>query len=112
MDLEPGDVWWAAPDPAPVGREQAGQRPVVVISNRAFHALATTLVMVVPVTTTDRRWLNHVELPQSAGLGRVSFAMTEQVRTISRERLLRRVGSVSSTELKRMRELVAAFIEA
>lgn len=107
----PGDVWWAAPDPAPIGREQAGQRPVVIVSTPAFHAMATTLVMAVPVTTTDRGWLNHVALSPRSGLGRDSFAMTEQIRTISRERLLRRAGSASPAQLDRIRDLVALYLD-
>lgn len=103
MDLTPGDVWWAAPDSS-VGREQRGRRPVVVVSGASYLEAVTTLVVTVPVTTTDRGWPNHVPLELDQGTPSApSFAMTEQVRTISRERLAERIGRVSPDCLERMR---------
>lgn len=91
-----GELWWAAPDPS-VGREQAGRRPVLVISNARYHEAVTTLVVTVPVTSVERRWPNHVRICSSSGLPHDSFAMTEQVRTISRTRLVERIGAVESS---------------
>ena len=63
MELTPqprtGELWWAAPDPS-VGRERAGRRPVLVISNARYHDAVTMLVVTVPVTSVDRHWPNHV----------------------------------------------------
>lgn len=102
MELTPhpstGELWWAAPDP-PVGREQSGRRPVLVISNALYHHAVTTLVVAVSVTSVDRRWPNHVRIPRGAGLPQDSFAMTEQVRTISRKRLVERIGVVGDDVL-------------
>ena len=70
--VEPGEVWWALPDPA-VGREQSGRRPVLIVSNERFHRTVTTLVVVVPVTTKDRRLPNHVELNAVVGMEQRSF---------------------------------------
>ena len=107
--VEPGDVWWALPDPA-VGREQSGRRPVLIVSNERFHRTVTTLVVVVPVTTKDRRWPNHVELNAGAGVEQRSFAMTEQVRTISRQRLAKKIGVVEGTVLRNVREWLLDYI--
>ncbi|RAX24149.1 type II toxin-antitoxin system PemK/MazF family toxin [Actinomyces sp. Z3] len=93
-----GELWWAAPDPV-VGREQSGRRPVLVISNARYHQAVTTLAVTVPVTSVDRRWPNHVRIPRGAGLPQDSFAMTEQVRTISRRRLVERIGVVGDDVL-------------
>ncbi|MCZ4539166.1 type II toxin-antitoxin system PemK/MazF family toxin [Dietzia maris] len=75
-DPTPGEVIWVVVDPA-VGREQSGRRPAVVVSSRAHISLADTLVMVVPVTSVDRGWSNHVLLRGDV-LDRDSWAMTEQ----------------------------------
>lgn len=88
-----GQVWWATLDPVE-GREQGGRRPVVVISGDEYHAMADTMVIVVAVTTTDRQWVEHVRLTGPTGLSRDSWAMTEQVRTISRRRLVKFAGAV------------------
>lgn len=63
------------------GREQAGRRPVVVVASRGYLSTITALAIVLPVTTVDRGLPNHVPLRGSPGLGRPSWAMTEQVRT-------------------------------
>ncbi|MDO5627971.1 MAG: type II toxin-antitoxin system PemK/MazF family toxin [Mobilicoccus sp.] len=96
-----GEVWWAAPNPA-VGREQRGRRPVVIISGQDFHEVVTPLVIVLPVTTRDRGWVSHVELLGPHGLDRPSWAMTEQVRAVSRDRLERRTGTVDAQALSEM----------
>ena len=107
--VEPGEVWWALPDPA-VGREQSGRRPVLIVSNERFHRTVTTLVVVVPVTTKDRRWPNHVELNAGVGMEQRSFAMTEQVRTISRQRLTKKIGIVGESVLRDVREWLLDYI--
>lgn len=108
MDLSPGDVWWARPDPS-VGREQSGRRPVIVVSSPLHLRVVDTLVLVVPVTTRDRRWPNHVPLSGGAGLDTTGYVMTEQLRVISRERLVRRAGAVDHRCLRDIAEWIADF---
>ena len=107
--VDVGDVWWALPDPA-VGREQSGRRPVLVVSNERLHTAVTTLVIAVPVTMKDRGWPNHVELNAGAGMKQRSFAMTEQVRTISRQRLTKKIGVVEESVLQNVREWLVDYI--
>ncbi len=84
--VQPWQVWWANLNPTE-GREQAGQRPVLVISS-VFHLRLTgeALVTVFPVTTRERSgWIHRVPVhPASRPVG---FVITEQVRTIARSRL-------------------------
>ena len=109
VPVDAGDVWWALPEPA-VGREQSGRRPVLIVSNERFHRTVTTLVVVVPVTTKDRGWPNHVELNVGAGTKQRSFAMTEQVRAISRQRLTKKIGAVEDSVLQNVREWLVDYI--
>lgn len=106
-DLAPGAVHWAEPDPR-TGREQGGRRPVLVVASRSFLTVVDTLAIVVPVTSVDRGWPNHVLLQ---GLGAPSFAMTEQLRAISRSRLHGRVGFASDQELGKVRQWLDDFLE-
>src|SRR5207344_2411368 len=81
-----GAVVWVGFDPT-LGREQAGSRPAVVVASDAYLDAVTELAIVVPVTTTDRRWPHHVALAgPNLRLTQPSYAMTEQPRTISRAR--------------------------
>ena len=86
---------WAVLDPTR-GREQAGRRPVVVVAAEDYLDVVTTLVIVVPVTTVDRGWPNHVPLRGEVGLERDSWAMTEQPRTIDRARMRAVAGRVDA----------------
>jgi len=91
--LEPGSVVWVAFDEGR-GREQSGLRPAVVVSSMD-HLLATDdLMSVLPATTTERGWPNHVPLRGPTGLERPTFAMTEQTKTVSRTRIADVVGAV------------------
>ncbi|NMR20222.1 type II toxin-antitoxin system PemK/MazF family toxin [Cellulomonas fimi] len=90
---------WLDLDPTR-GREQAGFRPALVVASRQYVETVTRLVVVLPVTTTDRGWPNHVLLRGRPGLDRPSWAMTEQVRTVARDRLVEVVGLVDDATLR------------
>jgi len=85
---------WAELDPVR-GREQAGRRPVLVIASDLYLEQADTLAIIVPVTTSNRAWPNHVLLTgPGLALDQPSFAMTEQPRTVIRDRLFDVAGIV------------------
>jgi mRNA interferase MazF len=94
-----GEVWFCDLDPIR-GREQAGRRPAVVISVDQLGAGASELVIVVPLTRTQRPSPLYVPLdPPDGGLRDQSYAMPEMVRSISRERLVERWGNISAAKL-------------
>lgn len=91
--LTPGSVHLADLGSGHEG-EQAGIRPVILISHPDHIELVTRLITVVPCTTRDRGWPNNPIMTGPTGLSRPTVALTEQVRTIGRTRLLRRLGHV------------------
>ncbi len=96
MRLLPGTVVWMDFGRG-VGREQAGHRPAVVVSSLPHLAAVRPLTTVIPVTTTDRGWESHVELTGDTGLKHLSYGVTEQVRTVSRQRVHAIAGEVDAT---------------
>ncbi len=108
-ELVRGDVVWAELSPAR-GREQAGRRPALVVAGRGYLRTVTTLVVVLPVTSVERGWSNHVALRGDHGLARPSWAMTEQVRTISRDRVVAVSGAVDTTTLADVDEWLRAML--
>jgi mRNA interferase MazF len=65
----------------------------LILSDDRFNRSPAGLVIVAPVTTTDRRLVLQIPVnPPEGGLTRPSFIMTDQVRTISKLRLGRRLG--------------------
>jgi mRNA interferase MazF len=110
-ELHPGMIVWANLSPV-VGREQSGRRPAVVISSEAYLDVIDTLAIVVPLSKTDRGWPNHVKASGPTGLNIDSWIMTEQVRTISRDRISKVGGMVSASCLKEVRTWVGDFLGA
>lgn len=78
----------------PVGREQAGRRPAVVVSADPLNQGPAGVVVVVPLTTAHRCLPSHVEIEAGTdtGLGETSYAKCEDVKSISDRRLLARLG--------------------
>ena len=72
------------------GHEQAGRRPALVLSRRAY-ARSTKIIVCCPITNTRRRTHLHVPLPPQAGLA--EFVMCEQLRSLDyRARRATKVG--------------------
>lgn len=94
--IKRGDVYIGDPDPV-IGHEQGGRRPFLVLSIDPMNRSPAALCIVAPLTTTDRGNQLHLRLdPPEGGLDRVSFALPEMVRSVSRDRLHRRLGRVST----------------
>ena len=105
-----GDVLLCDLNPV-AGREQGGVRPVVVVSHPRYAAVPG-LFIAVPLTTRHRGLEHHVEIPADGhtGLKQVSYAMTEQVRTMSHERAGRQLGRVSDDALTAISRYLHLFI--
>lgn len=89
------DIWLADLNPVR-GHEQAGRRPVLVVSVDAFNQSRADLVVVIPITSTLRPIPFHLVVqPPEGGLTNPSALLCEAVRSISKDRLLTRWGSVS-----------------
>lgn len=85
-----GDLIWTDFDPR-TGREQAGRRPALVLSDRRFFR-ATGMVIVCPITGRVRPFSSSVVLPE--GLPVVGEILTSQVRSI--DALARPVGPIGA----------------
>jgi mRNA interferase MazF len=93
-----GDIVWADLNPVR-GREQAGQRPVLVISQDVFNERSGTVIAVALTSQPQRAGfpltfeLSHPQLPNK------SWVKISQIRTLSIERLGQKIGRVSAEEL-------------
>jgi mRNA interferase MazF len=110
IQLVPGDVVWATFDRV-AGREQAGHRPAIVVASDLYLDVVDTLAIIVPVTSRDRAWSNHILLSGDTGLKQQSWAMTEQPQTLSRERLTSVSGRVDDGCLETIRLYLRDFLD-
>ena len=99
MSARRGEIW-LVDFGEPIGREQAGRRPAVVVSADGLNDSPAGVVIVVPCTTTRRGLPSHVELDADAtGLDEVSYAKCEDVKSVSDRRLVARLGVTNDVAL-------------
>jgi mRNA interferase MazF len=81
----------------PVGREQSGLWPAVVVSADPLNESPAGVVIVVPITTSRRALPSHVEIETgSSGLDAVSYAKCEDVKSVSGDRFIARLGVIDT----------------
>ena len=82
------------------GREQKGTRPAVVISGNAYHH--SSLCIVCPLTTTIHSFVGNIILKPDTvnNLDKTSEVLVGHVRTISFDRLSKKIGSITEAELE------------
>lgn len=99
-----GDVFLASLDPT-LGSEQSGLRPVVIVSRDAINR-SSPVVIAVPVTSwTDGRRIYPSQVLIAApegGLRCDSIALGEQLRAITRDRLVDRWGALERETSRRL----------
>jgi mRNA interferase MazF len=110
MSVGRGEIWLADLNPTR-GHEQAGQRPVVVLSEDSFNNGPAGLVVVLPVTSTIRSIPSHVVVePPEGGLSVRSAVICEAIRSISIDRLVERWGRLGGKSLARMEDVLRILL--
>ena len=99
-----GEIWDLDFNPTR-GREQAGHRPALIVSVELFNRGPAGLVVAIPLTRTERhiRWHVRVEPPEG-GLTDVSHIKCEDVRSVSKQRLTRYRGRVTSRTMREVED--------
>lgn len=107
-----GEIWSATLNPTR-GHEQAGDRPVLIISTNTFNHGPADLVFVVPLTRTDRHIPLHVPVdPPEGGLSARSYILCDAMRSIAKERLGQRAwGSISPRTLAQVEDKLRILLE-
>ncbi|MBN9608533.1 MAG: mRNA-degrading endonuclease [Actinobacteria bacterium 69-20] len=96
-----GEVW-LVDFGEPIGHEQGYRRPAAVISVDRFNRSRAELAVVLPITSTRRGLPSHIEIEAGeSGLDHTSYAKTEDIKSVSTQRLIRRLGLVPADRLDR-----------
>ena len=112
MKIDPlkGEIWCANLSPT-IGHEQAGRRPVLIISENIFNRSKADLCMVLPLTSTIRNIPAHFPIkPPEGGLKIPSAIMCENIRGISKKRLIKRWGKVTRITLVKVRDILRILL--
>jgi mRNA interferase MazF len=93
-----GEIYWADLDPTK-GREQAGERPVLVLSHDIFNERSGTVIAMALTSQAQKAgYPLTLELDDSS-LPKKSWVKISQIRTLSTERLGKKITRLSDKEL-------------
>lgn len=102
-NIERGEIYLADLDPV-MGSEQSGIRPVLIIQNDMGNYYSHTTI-IASITSDIRHKPNlptHVFIKAREGLKYDSIVLLEQVRTIDKRRLIRKLGTLKYYEMKKI----------
>ena len=106
-----GEIYLADLNPT-VGSEIAKTRPVLIVSNNINNQYADTVTIVPITSTTEKIYPFEVFLSQGEGsLTNASKAKANQIRTIDKLRLRRRLGKINEETLKEIERAILIHLE-
>ncbi|RRR97639.1 type II toxin-antitoxin system PemK/MazF family toxin [Glycomyces terrestris] len=76
----------------PIGHEQGFRRPALIVSHDDMSRVGIPIV--IPISRTRKDYPTHVEL--EGALAVTSYVQCEQIRVVSSERMIRRIGAVDA----------------
>lgn len=103
-----GDIWLAELIDAKYLKagEQGGFRPVLVVQNNVGNKYSPS-VIVLCITSKDKRELpTHMVIPKEEDTALDSVILGEQIKTISKERLNRRIGKLTPAQMDEVNEKI------
>lgn len=103
--IKRGEVW-IADLPEGIGSEQRGTRPVLIMQNALGNVYCETVVVVCITSKIKKMYLPvHAELIEDF-LPMDSVVLGEQILTISRQRLISKLGRITPENLKGVEEVI------
>ncbi len=99
-----GDIRWANLNPT-VGSEQAGMRPVLILSKNIFNEKSGTVIAVALTSQPQKAgYPLTLELTKTKNLPKRSWAKISQVRTLSVQRISEKIASANQEEISQIIE--------
>lgn len=111
MTVKRGDIYYADLSPV-VGSEQGGIRPVLIVQNDVGNKFSPTVIAAAITSQRDKTNLpTHIRVDaDGCGLSKDSIVLLEQVRTIDKQRLKEKMGSLDSGSMNKIdRALSVSF---
>ena len=93
-----GEIRWADLNPG-IGREQAGERPVLILSQDIFNERSGTVIAMALTRQEPRAGFPLTHEILGSKLPKQSWVKISQIRTLSTERIGKKLGSVAPNEL-------------
>jgi mRNA interferase MazF len=111
--MKQSEIWLIDLDPTK-GAEIQKKRPAIIVNDDRLGKLP--LKVIVPITDWKDRydiapWMVKIEPNSSNGLSKISSADCFQIRSLSQERLIKKLGSIDNTTLLEIKEAVRKVLD-
>lgn len=93
-----GEIRWADLNPT-IGREQSGERPVLILSQDIFNERSGTVIAMALTSQEQKAGFPLTHEVLAGELQKRSWVKISQIRTLSTERIGKSIGNLSSEEL-------------
>ncbi len=102
--MKQAEIWDVYFDPI-LGSEQSGRRPALIISGNLANNNLNTIIAC-PLTSKLKNYHGNLILKPSAsnGLSKTSEVMTIHIRSLSKERFLKKMGVISMSDFQIVKE--------
>ncbi len=107
MKIKRGDVFWVSFDPS-IGGEIKKKRPAVVVSTDKANPYLNRVVIIPLSSKISRIYPPEVRISFQ---DKESKAMTDQIRTISKRRIISKIGSLPLEEMEKIENKMKLFLE-
>ncbi len=106
MNISNGQIYIADLNPIK-GSKQSGKRPVVVVSGDVMNSVMP-ICIICPLTTSVKNYHSCVVVKKhkTNGLAQDSEILTFQIRTISKDRLIKKLGKITSIQTRQVRTCI------
>ena len=108
MTVKRGDIYYADLSPV-IGSEQGGVRPVLIIQNDIGNKYSPTVIAAAITSQKDKTKLpTHIQVNGSGcGLSKDSIVLLEQVRTIDKQRLKEKMGTLDVLSMDKVNKALS-----
>lgn len=103
MNIKRGDIYYADLSPV-IGSEQGGVRPVLIVQNDVGNRYSPTVIAAAITSQHEKSKMpTHINLnAECCGLSKDSIVLLEQVRTIDKQRLKEKMGTIDAGAMNRV----------
>jgi mRNA interferase MazF len=111
--MKQGEIWLINLDPT-LGAELKKTRPAIIVNNNVLGRLP--LKIIVPITDWKERysiapWMVKIEVDDLNNLTKTSTADCFQIRSLSQERFIKRIGEIKSYQLEEIKRAIMKVIQ-
>ena len=103
MNIKRGEIYYADLSPV-IGSEQGGVRPVLIVQNDVGNKYSPTVIAAAITSQHEKAKMpTHIDLSaECCGLSKDSIVLLEQVRTIDKQRLKEKMGTIDTAAMNRV----------